>query len=72
MVDSLCRSRGAVLQPNTVTDSRSAMVTVRLEGEDLEALDALVELERLSRSDVLRRAIRAYAEKLKVPKRRKR
>jgi len=48
------------------------MVTVRLEGEDLEALDALVELERLSRSDVLRRAIRAYAEKLKVPKRRKR
>lgn len=42
------------------------MVSLRLEGDDLEALDALIEIERLSRSDVIRRAIRAYANQLGV------
>lgn len=37
---------------------------VRLEGDDLETLDRLIEVERLTRSDVIRRAIRAYAEQL--------
>ena len=49
------------------------MVCVRFEGDDLEALEALIVEERLSRSDVIRRAVRAYAEKLGVlPKRKKR
>ena len=49
------------------------MVCVRFEGPDLEALKALMDEERLSRSDVVRRAVRAYAEKLGVsPKRKKR
>lgn len=42
-------------------------VSVRLEGDDVQTLAALVEVERLSKSDVLRRALRAYAEKL-LPK----
>jgi hypothetical protein len=42
------------------------MVSVQLQGEDLEILRALVDKERLTRSDVLRRAIRSYAEQLGV------
>jgi len=49
------------------------MVCVRFEGEDLEILEALIAEERLSRSDVVRRAVRAYADKLGLlPKRKKR
>ena len=49
------------------------MVCVRFESDDLEVLEALIAEERLSRSDVVRRAVRAYAEKLGVlPKRKKR
>jgi len=49
------------------------MVCVRFEGPDLDVLEALIDAERLSRSDVVRRAVRAYAEKLGVnPKRKKR
>jgi metal-responsive CopG/Arc/MetJ family transcriptional regulator len=44
------------------------MVSVRFEGEDLKVLDGLIEAERLSRSDVIRRAVRAYAEQLGVLK----
>ena len=53
------------------------MVTVRFEGDDLQTLDALVEFERLTRSDVIRRAVRAYGIQLgvaappKPPKRRR-
>ena len=51
----------------------SEMVTVLLQSDDLELLRALVEKERLTRSDVLRRAIRSYAEQLgvKAPKKAK-
>ena len=49
-----------------VSKTDSEMVCVRLEGEDLEALEASIAEERLSRSDVIRRAIRAYAVKLGV------
>jgi Arc/MetJ-type ribon-helix-helix transcriptional regulator len=50
----------------------SEMVSVLLQGEDLEILRALVAKEKLTRSDVLRRAIRAYADQLRVrlPKKR--
>lgn len=49
------------------------MVCVRFEGSDLDVLEALIDAERLSRSDIVRRAVRAYAEKLGVtPKRKKR
>ena len=48
------------------------MVSARFERDDLETLEALMAKERLSRSDVIRRAVRAYAEKLGVlPKRKK-
>lgn len=39
-------------------------VSVRLEGDDVDVLSALVAEERLSQSDVIRRALRSYAEKL--------
>jgi len=39
-------------------------VSVRLEGDDVQTLAALVKVERLSKSDILRRALRAYAEQL--------
>lgn len=39
-------------------------VSVRLEGEDVQTLAALVAEERLSKSDIIRRALRIYAEKL--------
>lgn len=42
------------------------MISVRFEGSDLRLLEALVEFERLNRSDVIRRAVRAYAAKLGV------
>jgi len=49
------------------------MVCVRFERADYELLEALIDFERLSRSDVVRRAVRAYAEQLGVsPKRKKR
>lgn len=41
-------------------------VSVRLEGDDVQTLAALVEVERLSKSDVIRRALRSYAERLGV------
>lgn len=40
------------------------MVCARFEPDDLEVLTVLVEYERLSKSDVIRRAVRAYAEQL--------
>jgi len=47
------------------------MVCVRFERPDLDVLEALIEAEKLSRSDVVRRAVRAYAEQLGVSPRRK-
>ena len=41
-------------------------MTVRFEGDDLALLEQLIEVERLTRSDVIRRAIRAYAAALRV------
>jgi hypothetical protein len=51
----------------------SEMVSVVLDGEDLELVRALMDKEKLSRSDVLRRAIRSYAQQLgvRLPKKRK-
>jgi predicted transcriptional regulator len=42
------------------------IVGIRLDPEELALLEALAEHEERSRSDVVRRAIRAYAEKLGV------
>ena len=42
------------------------LVAVRLDAEDLQILEALEKEERLSRSDTLRRAIRARAVELGV------
>jgi metal-responsive CopG/Arc/MetJ family transcriptional regulator len=39
-------------------------VMVRLDDEDLAALDKCCALEKLKRSDVVGRAVRAYLEKL--------
>lgn len=41
-------------------------VCVKFPSDDLAILDALVELERLKRSDIVRRAVRAYATQLGV------
>jgi hypothetical protein len=53
-------------------------VCVKFPPDDLEILDALERFERLKRSDIVRRAVRAYAAQLGVqaeqestPKRRK-
>lgn len=43
-----------------------AVVGLRLATEEIELLDALAAHEERTRSDVVRRAIRAYAEKLGV------
>ncbi len=45
---------------------RSPLVGLRLSLDELALLDALAAQEERSRSDVVRRAIRAYAEKLGV------
>jgi len=45
---------------------RKPIVGLRLDPSELELLDALAAHEERSRSDVVRRAIRAYAEKLGV------
>ena len=42
------------------------IVGIRLDPDELALLDALAAKEERSRSDVVRRAIRAYAEKLGV------
>ena len=41
-------------------------VCVKFPPEDLAILEALEQLERLKRSDIVRRAVRAYAEQLGV------
>lgn len=48
-------------------------VSLRLDSEDSKILADLVAAEKLSKSDVIRRAIRAYAERLGVlrPKKQK-
>lgn len=43
-----------------------SMIGLRLGPDELALLDALAAHEERSRSDVLRRALRAYAEKLGV------
>jgi len=45
---------------------------VRLDDEDKATLDAIIAYEKLTRSDVIRRAIRAYAKQLGVNPKRKR
>lgn len=46
----------------------SETVSLRLDNEDSQTLADLVKVEKLSKSDVIRRALRAYAEKLGVAK----
>jgi hypothetical protein len=41
-------------------------VCVKFPPDDLAILDALVDFERLKRSDIVRRAVRAYAAQLGV------
>jgi metal-responsive CopG/Arc/MetJ family transcriptional regulator len=45
---------------------RKPLIGLRLDPDELELLDALAEKEERNRSDVIRRAIRAYAEALGV------
>jgi hypothetical protein len=49
-----------------VTKQDPETVSLRLDAEDSQMLADLVKAEKLSKSDVIRRAIRAYAEKLGV------
>ena len=51
---------------STMVEADFLMLSVRLEPRDVEVLDALTETERLSRSDVVRRALRSYAQKLEA------
>jgi len=41
-------------------------VAVRFDDEDRQYLDQAAKLERLSRSDIIRRAVRAYAKALGI------
>jgi metal-responsive CopG/Arc/MetJ family transcriptional regulator len=52
--------------------SDNETVCVRFEKGDFVLLEALVEKERLKRSDIIRRAVRAYAEQLGVVPKKKR
>jgi hypothetical protein len=45
-------------------EARYRMISLRLEGEDIDVLEALVAHERLTQSDVIRRALRAYATEI--------
>jgi len=45
---------------------RKPIIALRLDPEEIELLDALAAKEERNRSDVVRRAIKAYAEKLGV------
>lgn len=45
---------------------RNPVVGVRFDPSELELLDAVATHEERSRADVVRRAVRAYAEKLGV------
>jgi antitoxin component of RelBE/YafQ-DinJ toxin-antitoxin module len=49
----------------------NSLIAVRLDAEDRATLDAVVAYEKLTLSDVVRRAIRAYAKQLGVKKKRK-
>ncbi len=42
-------------------------VCVKFPPDDLELLEACAQVERLKRSDIVRRAVRAYAVQLGVP-----
>jgi metal-responsive CopG/Arc/MetJ family transcriptional regulator len=46
--------------------TRSPTIGIRFTSEDLELLDLLAEKEERNRSDIVRRAIRAYAVSLGV------
>lgn len=53
--------------------ANSPVIGIRLPPDELELLDAIAAREERKRSDVIRRALRAYAEQLGVsvkPKRR--
>ena len=45
---------------------RKPLIALRLDPDEVELLDAMTAKEERNRSDVVRRAIRAYAEKLGV------
>ena len=49
-----------------MAEARYRMISLRLEGMDIDVLEALVSAERLTQSDVIRRALRAYAADLGV------
>jgi metal-responsive CopG/Arc/MetJ family transcriptional regulator len=49
-----------------VSDKKNPTIGIRFTPEELALLDALMAAEERSRSDVVRRAVRAYAEKLDV------
>lgn len=49
-----------------MVEARHRMISLRLEGEDIDVLEGLVAAERLSQSDVIRRALRSYAVQIGV------
>jgi hypothetical protein len=49
-----------------VNDKKNPTIGIRFTPDELALLDALMVAEERSRSDVVRRAVRAYAEKLGV------
>lgn len=59
-----CAAFNRVIQPLGMTEK--PIVGIRLDPDELALLEALAAHEERSRSDVVRRAIRAYAEKLGV------
>lgn len=59
-----CAAFNRVIQRPGMTEK--PIVGIRLDPDELALLEALAAHEERSRSDVVRRAIRAYAEKLGV------
>lgn len=49
-----------------MTEKKNPTIGIRFTPAELTLLDALMAFEERSRSDVVRRAVRAYAEKLGV------
>lgn len=64
-METSCISNGQMADAH-----RYPLINIRLDDEDRALLDATMAHEKLTRSDIIRRAIREYAARLgvKVPK----
>jgi len=49
-----------------VTDKKNPTIGIRFTPTEIELLDALMAAEERNRSDVVRRAVRAYADQLGI------